>query len=90
MKTITIALGLVIVMGVLVSNTYGTKTEVIQQRATTTIEVMPEWAEDEDAVKAAQDVIRRKELEAEKAELEAIIASTSNRIDEIDKELGVY
>jgi len=62
-------------------------------------EVVPEWAEDVDAVKAAQDVIRRKELEAENEKLdeevtaltEAYKAEVKVREDrqaQIEKELG--
>jgi len=52
--------------------------------------VHPEWATDEDAVKAAQDVIRRKELEAELATLESEVKERETRITEIEKELGTY
>jgi hypothetical protein len=55
-----------------------------------TVEVQPDWAVDEDAVKAAQDVIRRKELEAELSVLEAEVTDRKTRIVEIEKELGTY
>ena len=53
-------------------------------------EVTPEWAQDEDAVKAAQDVIRKKELEAELAVLKEERAVITARMTEIEKELGRY
>lgn len=64
-------------------------------------EVLPEWAEDEEAVKAAQDVIRRKELEAELSQLEQTFASSTERYEaekaeyqkkkvELEKQIGVY
>ena len=55
-----------------------------------TVEVQPDWAVDADAVKAAQDVIRRKELEAELSVLEAEVTDRKTRIVEIEKELGTY
>jgi hypothetical protein len=54
------------------------------------IDNTPDWAEDEDAVKAAQDVLRRKELEAELSQLESEVAERESRITEIEKELGTY
>ena len=51
-------------------------------------EVTPEWATDQDAVKAAQDVIRRKELEAELTTLESEVTERETRITEIETELG--
>ena len=58
--------------------------------STTTVEVVPEWADDEDAVKAAQAVIRKKELEAELEQLEVENQMLEERITEIEKELGTY
>lgn len=91
MKIIAIALGIVIVVGVgsqflpdnSITVTKPETTEVIK-------EVTPEWASDEDAVQAAQDVIRRKELEAELAGLEEENAAIEARMTEIEKELGTY
>lgn len=54
------------------------------------VEVTPEWAKDEEAVKAAQAVIRRKELEAELAVLTSEIEARETRVTEIEKELGTY
>ena len=54
------------------------------------IEVQPEWATDEDAVKAAQDVIRKKELEKESIELKAQIEELQAKKIIVDKELGTY
>jgi len=61
---------------------------VAPEKTMEVVEVSPDWATDEDAVKAAQDVIRRKELEAEQAQLEALLASTTKRIEAIEQELG--
>lgn len=54
------------------------------------VEVTPDWAEDEDAVKAAQDVIRKKELEAKEADLVSQISTLQDELDEVRKELGTY
>lgn len=54
------------------------------------VEVVPNWAQDEDAVQAAKDVIRRKELEAELLTLQEEVTIRENRIVEIEKELGSY
>ncbi len=64
-------------------------------------EVIPDWASDEEALKAAQDVIRRKELEAElnaveanfkalTATYEANKASYLEQKTNLQKELGTY
>lgn len=62
--------------------------EYVQKEVT--VEVTPEWAKDEEAVKAAQAVIRRKELEAELAVLTSEIDARETRVTEIEKELGTY
>jgi hypothetical protein len=54
------------------------------------VEVLPEWASNEQAVKAAQDVIRKQELEAELATLNEEVATREARIEEIEKELGTF
>jgi len=56
------------------------------------IEVNPNLhlLEDEDAVQAAKDVIRRKVLEADKNSLEGQIEALQSELELVDKELGVY
>jgi len=56
------------------------------------IEVNPNLhlLEDEDAVQAAKDVIRRKVLEADKNSLEGQIEALQSELEAVDKELGVY
>lgn len=90
MKTTIIAVLVVIVMGVLTVNrdvlfkaledasTYETEIE----REIEIKEVQPEWATDEDAVKAAKDVLRKKELEAELNALEANFEATTATYEE--------
>ena len=55
-----------------------------------TKEVTPDWASDEEAVKAAQAVIRKKELQAELATINEEIKVKQTRKTEIEKELGTY
>lgn len=63
--------------------------QVPQTLATSTEPILPgDWIKE--AEKAYEDVIRIKTLEKEKNLLESILASTTGRIDEIDKELGKY
>ena len=55
------------------------------------IEAEPEaWMVDEDAVKAAQDVIRKKELQIESVDLKEQIEELQTRKKEVDKELGTF
>lgn len=65
-----------------------TGSEVIEKEVVK--EVAPEWATDEDAVNAAQAVIRKKELEAEEARLVEEISTRQDELDAIRKELGTY
>lgn len=75
---------------------YGTyhnqPTEVmnVERTATTTDVVVEEWMTDQDAVQAAKDVIKKKELEALEAQLVAEITSKQEELDEVRKEIGTY
>lgn len=60
-------------------------TEVVRE-----VEVTPDWAQDEDAVKAAQAVIRKKELEAELKELDAQIKDLTDKRKAVTQELTAY
>ena len=88
MKALILGIGIAIVASVLTLHFIPSVTSVEQQEVIK--EVRPDWAEDEDAVQAAQDVIRRKELEAEKAQLQDEVRQREDRINQIDKELGYY
>ena len=76
--------------------TYGILNEqasiVVQnvQKEVETIEVYPEWATDEDAVRAAKAEVRRKELEAQEQQLVDEITAKQGTLDEVRKELGTY
>jgi len=90
MKTIIIAVGIVIAMGVVVQMIPST-TEVIQGEQTeVTIEVEPDWATDEEAKQAAKDVIQRKAWEADKERLEGQIEALQSELEQVDKELGLH
>lgn len=84
-----LAVGITAAMGVVAITNFGSTTEVIQGERVIE-EVTPDWASDEEAVKAAQDVIRRKELEVEEARLVGEITSKQDELDEVRKELGTY
>jgi hypothetical protein len=87
-----IILGLIVV-GVVLFGQLSSVVEVANERIVEvekTVEVEPDWAKDADAVKAAQDVIRKKELTAESESLGAQIKELQAKKAEVDKELGTY
>lgn len=92
MKATIMFLGLigVIIGGTVLANNKlaGETTYQREAPATTTIEVLPEWAENEEAVEAAKAVIRKQELEAELKEVNSGISSLEDRKAEIEKELS--
>ena len=89
MKTIIIAVVIVIGMGVAVNIPF--TAEVIQgEREQVIVEVEPEWATDEEAKQAAKDVIQRKALEADKSRLEGQIEALEDELEQVDKELGLH
>jgi len=58
--------------------------EVIQ------VEEVPAWQTDEDAIRAAEEVIQRKEWEDELNTVQSDIEALKAREAELEKELGVY
>ena len=93
-KTTVIALCFVLVVGVVAgveALNRSNSLEVVKIDKEV-IEVNPNLhlLEDEDAVQAAKDVIRRKELEADKNSLEGQIEALQSELEAVDKELGVY
>jgi multidrug resistance efflux pump len=89
--TIIAVLGAGAVGGMLIWNEHGNQSVTFEREvATSTVEVVPDWADDEEAVEAAKAVIRRKELEAEEARLVDEISARQDELDEIRKELGTY
>jgi len=90
MKPLIIGIGIVVVMGVAIELTYDNSivTEVIQKDVV--VEVTPDWAEDTEAVEAAQAVIRRKEVEARIKVLDTEIEERQTEKETLEKELGTY
>jgi hypothetical protein len=94
LKTIKILIGTVVTVGImylLVNSNFG---QVQYERYETT-EVkeeveQPEWLQDADAVKAAEDVIRKKELQAELATLDAEIKERQEKRKQVATELDSY
>jgi len=93
MKRLALALIGIMIIGAL-AYAVTQKTEVVEYVKPTVIkeqvEVTPDWAEDEDAVQAAQDVLRKKELEAELESLTVEREAIQERINEVEKQLGTY
>jgi pectin methylesterase-like acyl-CoA thioesterase len=82
-------------------NYSGGSVEYHREEVIKEVEVTPVWAQDQDAVKAAQAVIRKKELEAELSVLKDSWASTTaayeaekkayqGEKERIEKELGTF
>ena len=88
-----IAVGIAIVVGVnflLGFNNYDNDVVVNVEKEEVIIEEVPEWQTDEDAIKAAQDVMQRKEWEKELKELEAEDVLREARRVELEKSLNLY
>lgn len=93
MKTKLIILAVLVGVGIVLLGQLESVVEVTKERVVEvekTVEVKPDWSTDVDAVKAAQDVIRKKELTAESESLGAQIKDLQAKKAEVDKELGTY
>ena len=91
MKTIiAILLGLAVVGGIYFAYTVGFTQDYQAEVIEKIIDNTPSWANDPDAVKAAEDVMRKKELQAELEQLESEVKEREVRIAEIEKDLGTY
>ena len=91
MKTIIIvAVGIAAFMGVSFLLDWNNYDVVVEKEEVIIIEEVPEWANDEEAVEAAQAVIRRKELEADKNRLEGQIEALESELEAVDKQLGLH
>jgi len=92
MKLIIAGVVLAVVTGIGV-NYFGTETiTYVRDGVTTEVvkEVTPDWASDEEAVQAAKDVIRKKELQAELETLDAEIKALQERRKAVTGELTTY
>lgn len=102
MKSFIVAVGVTSMIGGTIFLFYPQTTKyVAPEIVKETVEVHPDWAQDEDAVQAAKDVIRKKELEAELSQLQVEKAEENERhrqeTDRLDaeielreKELGTF
>lgn len=70
----------------------GSMLEVINETRIVEKEVVrePDWATDQEAVEAAQAVIRRKELEAEETRLQGQIEALESELEAVQRELGTF
>lgn len=78
------------VVGIVVLGQSGTPVvyENNEQPANEKVVETPAWMQDQDAIAAAEAVVKRKALEAERAEVQAQIEALEAREAEIEKELG--
>lgn len=97
MKLIIAGVVLAVVMGLLVTNRDAIlgSSEGLTYVKERTMEVVKEepkeaWQTDEEAIQAAKDVVRKKELQAELQSLRNLQASTTAKIKEVEKELTAY
>lgn len=92
MKAITVSVVALVVMiaGLYFYNSTEVVTRYVKSEVEVIKEVTPEWAQDEDAVKAAQAVIRKKELESELTSLDAQIKELQTRRKSVTDELTAY
>lgn len=70
----------------------GAPLEYIKEETSTTEPAVetPAWMQDEDAIKAAEAVVKRKELEAREAELVGQVKALQTELDSVRKDLGTY
>lgn len=90
---ILIGIGIVAISGAVYAyDHYSAPYEVVNEVDVIEKEVVkkPDWATDPDAVQAAKDVIRRKELEAQETQLVEEISAKQDELDAVRKELGTY
>ena len=95
MKHTIVLFGILIALGVATHLKLSESEVILNERTATTTEAVveedtidPEW--EKEAQKAYEEVIRRKELEAQKNLLEGQIEALENELEVVDKELGVY
>ena len=83
-----VAIGIMSVVGVKYFGVFDTTVEAVKKEVVA--EEVPEWQTDEDAIKAAQAVIEKKEWEAELLEVQSAINTLTERREELEKNLGTY
>lgn len=82
----------VVGVGVFVVLTQGTTIPYEKEESTANEPVVetPAWMQDEDAIAAAEAVVKRKELEAREAELVGQVKALQTELDSVRKEIGTY
>ena len=90
MKAIIIAVVAMIVMMVALQFKSSSETVTYIKESVTPEVVLEDWQTDEEAIQAAKDVVRKKELQAELQGLKDLQASTTTKIKEVEKELNSY
>lgn len=94
MKLIIAGVVLAVVMGLAVTYRDNLLTNegltYVKSTVEVTKEVTPDWAKDEDAVQAAKDVIRKKELQAELETLDMEIKAKQEQRKKVTEELTAY
>ena len=97
MKLIIAVVVIAVVMGLAVTyrdSILGTDAGLEYVRAVSTLEVQEEpkeaWMTDEEAIQAAKDVIRKKELQAELETLDAEIKAKQEQRKKVTEELTAY
>ena len=83
-----VAIGIMSVVGVKYFGVFDTTVEAVKKEVVA--EEVPEWQTDEDAIKAAQAVIEKKEWEAELLEVQSAINTLTKRREDLEKNLGTY
>lgn len=87
-----VILGVVVLIFVFGLVAQFTKTDAIRYVKEEVVTEVPleAWQTDDEAIQAAKDVIKKKELQAELESLQVVQASTTARIKELQKELGTF
>lgn len=81
---------MLVAMGGMIYADKATTLQYVRETVTETVEVTPEWAEDEDAVRAAQQVIRNKEIDQRLTEIGSSISELEAEKEALEKEIGLY
>ena len=97
MKLIIAVVVIAVVMGLAVNyrdSMLGSNASLNYVKATSTVEVQEEpkeaWMLDEEAIQAAKDVVRKKELQAELEMLDLEIKAKQEQRKEVTKQLDAY
>lgn len=97
MKSVIAVVVIAVVVGLAVTyrdSILGTDAGLDYVKAVSTLEVQEEpkeaWMLDEEAIQAAKDVIRKKELQAELETLDMEIKEKQEQRKQVAKDLGIY